>query len=37
MLEINGEKYGVISSSIYESLTNYVQYVMEGKGIPDAA
>lgn len=37
MLEINGEKYGIISSSIYESLTNYVQYVMEGKGIPDAA
>ena len=36
MLEINGEKYGVVSSTLYESLTTYVQYVMEGKGIPDA-
>lgn len=37
LLKINGESYGVVSSTLYESLTTYIQYVMEGKGIPDAA
>lgn len=37
LLKINGESYGVVSSTLYESLSTYIQYVMEGKGIPDAA
>ena len=36
LLEINGEKYGVVSATLYENLTTYIQYVIDGKGIPDA-